>query len=301
LQVQHLKLFQNVINVKGFGKNGIRKASGRSFPILTDNNEVEKEELTLVFKALSHPERRKILDLLKSGPLMTMELSEQSDVSRFQIMKHLKILESANLVLTRRNGRMKNNYINAVPLTQMYERWVSHYESGMASSLLSLKENLERGNDMVKLKNDSFEIEMEVSIEASKEKVFTALTQDINQWWAYRLGDTSKSKLHFEPKFGGKFYEDWGNGEGAVWGTIYYYKSGEEIRLNGPLGMKGAITSDYTYTLEEKGSTTILKLSHHTSGLLHPEWEEQHRIGWNELLGQFLKEYVETGKIPNQE
>lgn len=261
---------------------------------------MEKEDLTTVFKALSHPARREILDLLKLGPMTTNELSERFQVSRYQVMKHLDLLEEAHLVLIRRKGRMRYNYLNPVPLRQMYERWVSKYESGLAGSLLKFKENIERGNEAMEqqLKKDSFEIEMEVIIDAPREQVFKALTSDINMWWAYRLGEGRASQLHFEPRFGGRFYEDWGNGEGAVWGTVYYLKDSEEIRLNGPLGMKGAVNSDYSYILEEKGTSTVLKLSHHATGLLLPEWEEMHRQGWQELLGKFLKEYVETGKQP---
>ncbi|MRX56626.1 hypothetical protein GJU41_22020 [Bacillus idriensis] len=62
--------------------------------------------------------------------------------------------------------------------------------------------------------------------------------------------------------------------------------------------MQGAVQSSYKYVLEEKGSATLLKLSHHAVGLLEPGWEEGHQKGWEELLGLFLKEFVETGKRP---
>jgi DNA-binding transcriptional ArsR family regulator len=284
-----------------FGSEAFLKHADKGYFSLTKEQHMETEDLTTVFKALSHPARREILDLLKRGPLTTNEVSEQFEVSRYQVMKHLDLLEEANLVLVRRKGRMRYNYLNPVPLRQMYDRWVSQYESGLAGSLLKFKEQMERGtSNMVqgKLKHDSFEIELEVTIDAPREKVYEALTRDIDMWWAYRLGGERKSNLHVEPKFGGRFYEDWGNGEGAVWGTIYYIKSPEEIRVNGPLGMKGAVNSDYSYVLEAKGDSTVLKLSHHATGLLDPESEQSFRHGWQELLGQFLKDYVETGKTP---
>ncbi|HEU4965657.1 MAG TPA: metalloregulator ArsR/SmtB family transcription factor [Bacilli bacterium] len=260
---------------------------------------METDNLTAVFKALSHPDRRQILDLLRRGPMTVNEITEQFAVSRFQVMKHLGLLEEAQLVLVRRKGRERFNYLNAVPLRQMYDRWVSQYESGLAGSLLAFKEQMEKGSQEMELtKKNSFEIEMEVTIQAPREKVFAALTQDINQWWAYRLGGERTSTLHLEPKMGGRFYEDWGNGEGAVWGTVYYFQAPAEIRLNGPLGMKGAVNSDYSYVLEEQDGATVLKLSHQAVGLLQPDWEEAHRHGWQELLGQFLKEFVEEGKTP---
>lgn len=66
---------------------------------------MEQEELSLLFKALSHPARREILDLLKGEPMSTNEICERFEVSRFQVMKHLDILEEAHLVLVRRQGR----------------------------------------------------------------------------------------------------------------------------------------------------------------------------------------------------
>lgn len=268
------------------------------------NAQGKEKDLTVVFKALSHPARREILDLLKRGPMTTNEVSERFEVSRYQVMKHLDLLEEANLVLVRRKGRMRYNYLNSVPLRQMYDRWISQYESVVAGSLLKLKEQLERGNSEMnqeQLKKDSFEIEMEVTINAPRSRVFDALTKDIGNWWAFRVG-AKDSKVILEPHLGGRFYEDWGNGQGAIWGTIYYLQAPQEIRLSGPLGMQGAINSHYTYVLEEVDiSTTILKLSHHTTGLLHPNWEESHRQGWELLLGKFLKDYVEKGTVSQPE
>lgn len=261
---------------------------------------MESHELTEMFKALAHPSRVEILDFLKDGPMTTGELSDKFDVSRYAVMKHLNILESAGLVVVRREGRIRLNYLNAVPLQQLYNRWVSKYESQLASSLLNLKNKLEdeerriveMDNNQEKMKLGSFQIEQEVEIRASRERVFKALTEEINEWWAFRLG-AKDSRFSFEPKINGVFYEDWGNGQGAVWGTVIYLKEQEEIRMNGLLGMKGAVNSNYTYKLEERGNSTVLKLSHHAVGLLEPQWEEAHQHGWHELLGQYLKKYVE--------
>jgi DNA-binding transcriptional ArsR family regulator/uncharacterized protein YndB with AHSA1/START domain len=265
---------------------------------------IRDDELSVVFKALGHPIRRTILDLLRAGPRKTGELVEKfPEVSRYAIMKHLSALEEADLILLRREGRTRLNYINAIPLQQIYDRWVSRYQSTLASSLTVFRQNLERGtNDMSHTKEfqqDSFQIEQEIVIEASRPKVFESLTKDINQWWAYRLCGQD-SILSFEPKVGGRFVEDAGNGNGALWGVVTYINAPEEICLNGLLGMRGAVNSSYTYKLEEKGSSTILKLSHRATGLLDPDWEQSHSEGWKELLGQFLKEYVEKGKLPNQ-
>lgn len=258
------------------------------------------DEIIHVFKALSHPSRVEILDLLRDGPMPTGEISEQFQVSRYAIMKHLNILEDAGLVLVRRHGRLRLNYLNVIPLQSLYNRWVSKYESNLSSSLMNLKEKIEanEGRNLKMKTNEgkfelgSFQIEQEIIIEAPIQSVFNALTENINDWWAFRLGEQN-SKMIFEPKLNGRFYEDWGNGQGVLWGTVIHYKEPEEIKLIGLLGMKGAVNSNYVYKLEERGSSTILKLSHHAMGLLEPQWEEEHRHGWNELLNKLLKEYVE--------
>lgn len=262
------------------------------------------DELSTTFKALSHPIRRRILDVLIHGPMSTGDLNEKfPEVTRYAVMKHLGMLESAKLITIRRVGRVRLNYLNAVPLRDIYNRWVNKYEDQDATSLLSLKEKMEQttGRDGTMengLKQDSFQIEQEIMIDAPRDKVFKALTENIDDWWAYRLSGDEKSTLSFEPKVGGRFLESWGDQEGALWGVVTYIKAPQEIRMNGLLGMKGAVNSAYTYHLEEKGDTTILKLSHHAYGLLDPEWHNAHDGGWKELLGQFLKDYVESGKHP---
>jgi DNA-binding transcriptional ArsR family regulator/uncharacterized protein YndB with AHSA1/START domain len=258
------------------------------------------QDLVDVFKALSHPIRIDILDELKKHPMSTGELTEKYEVSRYSIMKHLTVLVDANLVLIRRKGRVRLNFINVVPLQELYQRWVSKYEAPHARSLIQLKNLAEEGkngnmNQSIESKTGVFQIEQEIIIHAKKEKVFKALTEDINLWWTFRLGD-GDSKLIFEPNLNGRFFEDWGNGEGALWGTVTFFKKNEEIRLHGLLGMSGAVNSHYSYKLSEEGDKTVLKLSHHAAGILEPQWEEAHREGWKELLDKQLKAYVEEKK-----
>ncbi|MFD1736317.1 helix-turn-helix domain-containing protein [Bacillus salitolerans] len=259
---------------------------------------MNEDNLNDLFKALGHPIRRTILDLLKNGPKTTNDISDQFDeVSRFAIMKHLNQLVDANLVLIRREGRNRLNYINIVPLEYLSDRWVTKYQSIMAQSLFTLKSNIEGENNTMSKNNwkQSFEIEQEIAIKGKINLVFGALTENINDWWAYRLlGD--RSKLSLEPKVGGKFVEIVDHEHGALWGTITFINAPYEIRLNGLLGMKGAVNSAFSFKLEERGEDTILKLSHHAVGLIDPNWEEAHRNGWEELLGKFLKTYVENGK-----
>ncbi len=97
-----------------------------------------------VFKALADPTRRGLLDALfeRDGQTLT-ELESRLPMTRFGVMKHLKVLEEANLVVARRNGREKLHHLNPVPIQQVYERWVSKYAQPVAAGLTALKRDLE--------------------------------------------------------------------------------------------------------------------------------------------------------------
>ena len=101
-------------------------------------------ELNEVWRALSNPVRRTILDLLMEGPKRTGELVEAFPaLSRFAVMQHLKVLEAGGLVTAIRRGRERWNYINPVPIQQIYDRWVSRYMQPWTDALTSLKRSLE--------------------------------------------------------------------------------------------------------------------------------------------------------------
>ncbi|HEX5989236.1 MAG TPA: metalloregulator ArsR/SmtB family transcription factor [Solirubrobacterales bacterium] len=97
-----------------------------------------------VFKALADPTRRQLLDRLfeRDGQSLSA-LEEGLPLSRFGVMKHLKVLEEAGLVTTRRRGREKLHYLNPVPIRLIHDRWVSKYAEPWASALSGLKNELE--------------------------------------------------------------------------------------------------------------------------------------------------------------
>jgi DNA-binding transcriptional ArsR family regulator len=101
------------------------------------------DDLTPVWKALADPTRRRLLDHLRGGPETTGDLCSRFPLSRFAVMKHLAILERAGLVLVERRGRERWNYLNAVPIQQIYDRWISGYAGFWAASLLRLKRRVE--------------------------------------------------------------------------------------------------------------------------------------------------------------
>jgi DNA-binding transcriptional ArsR family regulator len=97
-----------------------------------------------VFKALADATRRFLLDRLfaRDGRTLT-ELESELEMTRFGVMKHLRILEEANLVVTRRQGREKLHFLNPVPIRQIHDRWIDKYTERQVSALADLKTELE--------------------------------------------------------------------------------------------------------------------------------------------------------------
>ena len=97
-----------------------------------------------MWRALSTPLRRHLLDLLSAGPRTTGELAEAvPDLSRFAVMQHLRVLTDAGLVVVRRRGRYRFNYLNPVPLRRWYERWVLPLADRAAAEVLALQRRVE--------------------------------------------------------------------------------------------------------------------------------------------------------------
>ena len=98
-----------------------------------------------VFKALADPTRRLLLDRLfaREGQTLT-ELESAVEMTRYGVMKHLKVLEEADLVVTRRSGREKLHFLNAVPIRQVHDRWIDKYTERHVAALIDLKNELER-------------------------------------------------------------------------------------------------------------------------------------------------------------
>jgi DNA-binding transcriptional ArsR family regulator len=97
-----------------------------------------------LFKALADPSRRKLLDLLHASNGQTLgQLSERLDMTRQAVTKHLVVLEDANLVATVWRGREKLHYLNPVPISEIYERWIGKFERQRLRALHDLKRALE--------------------------------------------------------------------------------------------------------------------------------------------------------------
>ncbi len=257
-------------------------------------NQEEDSSSHAVWLALSDSTRRRILDLLRAQPLTTGQLAAGFPQSRFAVMKHLQVLVAAGLVTIRREGRERWNYVNAVPLRQIYNRWVQPFEEPLADSLLELKNKLEGEQQMSKL--GMHQVALDVNISAPRKRVWKALTKEMGQWWRRDFFVNPKAKgFLMEPQVGGRVFEDWGGGAGVLWFTVIAIDPENSVDLVGYLtpAFGGPATSMVRFALEDTGSGVVVKVSDATMGKESPGCEVSKQDGWRQLIAEGLKPYVE--------
>ena len=236
-----------------------------------------------VFKALADPTRRSLLDELfkKDGQTLT-QLEERLPMTRFGVMKHLKLLEEAHLVVTRRRGREKLHFLNVIPIRLLHDRWINKYTEPWASSLTNLKHTLE---------NRTMEKIYEIYIKTTPERLWHAITDPVARA-KYNFGvlvtsDWTKGS-HFEGKGGGRTILDGENLEvdpprrlvqsfRALWG--------EDVKLEG--------TSRVTWEIVPVADSCLLKVTHDQ---LREGANNQVYGGWPMILSG-LKTLLETGEL----
>ena len=139
-----------------------------------------------VFRALADPTRRSLLDELFKGDGQTLNaLAERLPMTRFGVMKHLKLLEEAGLVVTRRRGREKLHFLNAVPIRLLHDRWVGKYTEPWVATLSDLK---------YKLENKTMEKVFAIYIKTTPERLWKAIT-DTEMRRKYNFGAAVTSVL----------------------------------------------------------------------------------------------------------
>jgi len=125
-------------------------------------------DVDAVFKALADPTRRRLLDMLFRRDGQTLgELEGRLAMTRFGVMKHLRVLERAKLVVTKRRGREKLHFLNAVPIRQIHDRWIDKYSAPMAAMLTGLKKGIEE---------ELMEKVYEIYIKTTPERLWQAIT-----------------------------------------------------------------------------------------------------------------------------
>ena len=237
-----------------------------------------------VFRALADPTRRSLLDELFREDGQTLSaLEARLPMTRFGVMKHLKQLEEAGLVVTRRRGREKLHFLNPVPIRLVHDRWVSKYAEPWAAALSGLKDRLEQGMEKV----------FEIYIKTTPERLWEAITDpDIRSKYS----------------FGNRVGSDWTPGSryelthAGVDGPLV---EGENLEVDPPRRLvqsmtalwgedvKSEGTSRVTWEIEPVGDSCRLTVTHDQ---LREGANEQLYGGWPMILSG-LKTYLETGEL----
>ena len=246
----------------------------------------------MIFKALSDETRRSLLDSLrqKDGQTLT-ELEQGLGMTRFGVMKHLKVLEEASLVVTRRDGRFKHHYLNAVPLQEILDRWIEPFrQKPLAQFALDLKNRLENENAMSEVQSESAKpsFVLETFIAASAEQVWKGITDTEITREHHFLG----AEARCDHKVGGRSDEYLPDGSLMLGGEILVYQpfSRLEKTFEPHWGDGERKASRCAYELEEQGSVCKLTILHYDL----PAEQGGVTEGWARFVAG-LKTYLETG------
>ena len=237
-----------------------------------------------VFRALADPTRRRLLDELfeRDGQTLT-SLEQRLPMTRFGVMKHLRILEEAGLVVTKRRGREKLHFLNAVPIRLVHDRWVSKYAEPWAAGLSDLKHELERTMEKV----------FEIYIKTTPERLWEAIVTP-EQREKYNFG----AGVWGELKPGAKYTMSARNGtvmlgEGEILEvdpprrlvqTMVALWS-DDVKREGP--------SRITWEIEQVRDSCRLTITHDR---LREGANDQLYGGWPMILSG-LKTWLETGEL----
>jgi len=237
-----------------------------------------------VFKAMADPTRRELLDELFRADGQTLgALEERFAMTRFGVMKHLKVLEEAGLVVTRRRGREKLHFLNPVPIRLVHDRWVSKYAEPWAAGLSDLKRELESTMEKV----------FEIYIRTTPERLWEAITD---------------SEIRSKYQFGNSITSDWTPGSRFEMGNAKapgLLGEGENLEVDPPHRLvqtmtalwsdevKGEGTSRITWEIEPVGDSCRLTVTHDQ---LREGANPELYGGWPMILSG-LKTWLETGEL----
>jgi uncharacterized protein YndB with AHSA1/START domain/DNA-binding transcriptional ArsR family regulator len=237
-----------------------------------------------VFRALADPTRRSLLDELFREAGQTLgALQDRFEMSRFGVMKHLRLLEEAGLVVTRRRGREKLHFLNPVPIRLVHDRWVSKYAEPWAARLSELKNRLESPMEKI----------FEIYIRTTPERLWEAITD-------------SETRTKFQ--FGNRITSDWTAGshfEMTHPGAPGPLGEGENLEVDPPHRLvqsmvalwsddvKGEGTSRVTWEIEPVGDSCRLTVTHDQ---LREGANPELYGGWPMILSG-LKTWLETGEV----
>jgi DNA-binding transcriptional ArsR family regulator/uncharacterized protein YndB with AHSA1/START domain len=252
-----------------------------------------EDDTALLWRALADPTRRRILDLLRQRPLITGEIAAQFRISRIAVMRHLEVLSEAGLVASRKRGRERWHYLNAVPLQQLHRRWAEPAAAGFASALLRLADTVEREGRPMEPIRPTIDVALDIEIAGTPAAVFAALTKDVGGWWGHPFVTARATSLALDPRLGGLFTERWDNG-GLVIASVTGWAQDEHLQLTGSFHM-GVGVGVATFDLAESGVGTLRRFSFRAIGAVDAEVAGAMSRAWAELVQTRLKGLVETG------
>jgi len=245
--------------------------------------------MDLVFRALADPTRRKLLDKLFKRDGQTLgELEQRLAMTRFGVMKHLRVLEDARLVVTKRRGREKLHFLNPVPIRLIHDRWIDKYSAPVAAMLTGLKATLEE---------DHMEKVYEIYIKTTPERLWRAITEP-EQRAKYSFG----VGVHSDWKTGSKYLAQAPKGNGFPGMDI---AEGENLQVDPPRRLvqtTRALWSDevrnagytrVTWDIEAVGDSCRLTVTHDQ---LPEDANPELYGGWPMILSG-LKTLLETGEL----
>ena len=209
-------------------------------------------------------------------------------------MRHLQVLATSGLVTSRKRGRERWHYLNAVPLQRMYERWVDTHTASWASGLLRFGQQVEGRAKRMNADRPAVDVALDVAIAAPRNLVFAALTEDPGGWWGHPYLRSDATNLTLEPQLGGLVVESW-DGGGAVLASVTGWSDGRYLQLTGPFHL-GLALGIATFQLGDSDNGTTVQFSFRAIGAIEPQLVERFADGWTELVGRRLKTLVETGK-----
>jgi uncharacterized protein YndB with AHSA1/START domain len=237
-----------------------------------------------VFKALADPTRRSLLDELfrQDGQTLGM-LEERFAMTRFGVMKHLKLLEEAGLVVVRRRGREKLHFLNPVPIRLVHDRWVSKYAEPWVAGLSEIKERLERQMEKV----------YEIYIRTTPERLWDAITDP---------------EIRAKYNFGAGVISDWKVGSHIDVDVVkhgVHLGEGEVLEIDPPHRLVHTMealwdeevrsegTSRVTWEIEPVGDSCHLTVTHDQ---MRDGANNQIYGGWPMILSG-LKTWLESGEL----
>jgi uncharacterized protein YndB with AHSA1/START domain len=238
-----------------------------------------------VFKALADPTRRSLLDeLFKQDGQTLSALEQRLPMTRFGVMKHLKVLEEASLVVARKRGREKLHFLNAVPIRLVHDRWVSKYSEPWVTTLSELKQRIEE---------DTMEKVYEIYIKTTPEHLWEAITN---------------------PEMRGKY--NFGMGIESDWTPGSHYKAvhspasavlceGENLEVDPPRRLVQSFTALWSEDVKREGSSRVTWEIEPVGDscrltVIHDQLREDANSelygGWPMILSG-LKTLLETGEL----